>query len=171
MNKPGLNKSGFLLFELMLVVALVGILAMLGISSFEYLQHILVHNDAERLYSFILAERAQAMAKGKQQELRVDVAKNILIGAGMYGILSNGVIFGAPNKTFGPPSQPSEHIKNPCTFVNNTLILESNGTINAGSLYLTNSKKSCCYALTVPTGSYPFLRLYKWDAKKWHLVT
>lgn len=154
----------------MLVIALIALLAMLGVSSFDYLHKILVHSDGERLYSLILGQRAQAMATGQQIDLHIDVKNGLVTGANVHDSCTNGVLFDMPSKTYGPPSKPTELLKNACTFVDNTIRIDPDGSINAGSLYLTDTQKTCCFALTVPTGAYPFLRLYRYD-KKWHLLS
>lgn len=66
----------------------------------------------------------------------------------------------------GPPSNPKKLVTQAITFPDQAITFYPDGTISAGTLYLTNRDKQQ-YALTVPISKETFVRKYQYLRGQW----
>ena len=113
------------------------------------------------------ALQQQAMARQRQEDMLLDEAKNRYYMSGQWQELPPGIRFGFLPNTKGPPSAPTTVLQSAITFPGKKVSCYPDGTIQAGTVYLVNDKKSCMYALTSGVSAVSFLRKYRYDGT-WH---
>ncbi len=120
---------------------------------------------------FMLCEHLQqvAMLTNQQQEVHFDTAQHTYAHDVRVQQLPAHVHFGVPNGLQGPPAAPRAPVRSPVTFPRKLLVFHPDGTMQAGTVYLTDSKRECAYALTVPVSAVSYLRLYRYD-NGWQLI-
>lgn len=79
--------------------------------------------------------------------------------------LCSKVKFGFLEEVLGPPAEPTKKITTAITFPKKQIILYKNGTINSGSIYLTDKNKKHLYALTSSIAQISSLRKYYYKNK------
>lgn len=126
--------------------------------------------ELRKLYTFIQLCSYRAMMTNTPQEIVFDIMHNAYHCGQYQEQLCHDVQFGAGENVCGPPSKPCKPISKAMTFGNNALMLQPNGTMQSGSLYLTNKDKSVTYALTTPVGPISYIRTYRYDGHSWQLL-
>jgi hypothetical protein len=161
------QRSGFIMTEVLVGVALVMLLV--GITC--------VHIGAYRytcmqqqIYLFALTWRQLqqcAMARNKEQVMLLDETGNRYQCDGVWYDLPSTIRFGFLPESKGPPSTPTTPIRSAITFPGKKVSCFPDGTIQAGTVYLVDDKKSSMYALTSGVSAVSFLRKYRYDGT-WH---
>ena len=162
------TKSGSSLLELVVVIILIGIVFSFSAQVFKVTDHMFVRRELDRVYSALLYTQRKALLENKPCALTIDPVKGRFAADREY-TLSRGVMFGAPAGVFGPPSNPVASINDPVTFPGRVLTCYPDGTISAGALYLTDSQKSCGYALSCDASKVNHIRRYCYDGQ-WRLM-
>lgn len=170
--------SAYSLFECVVVLAL---LALIFSFSAYFINNrgsaALVHQDLDRLHAVLVFMQRKALLEGKACCVSFDLKKNRYTADTVH-TLSRGVIFGAPDQVHGPPSRPTALITNSVTWpqgiitfypasLDGQIIVP--GAISAGAIYLTDTKKSCLYALTCDASAFTHIRRYRYD-NSWVLI-
>lgn len=86
---------------------------------------------------------------------------------GVWYNLPATIRFGFLPESKGPPSTPTRPIRSAITFPGKKVSCFPDGTIQAGTVYLVDDKKSSMYALTSGVSAVSFLRKYRYDGT-WH---
>jgi hypothetical protein len=84
--------------------------------------------------------------------------------------LPRHLVFGAPTGSKGPPSAPEKPITHPITFEKNRMICYPDGTLQAGALYLLDTKTNTGYAITVPVTHASHVKRYRSTQSGWTLI-
>ena len=173
MQWPKLKRSnrhqGYFLFELMIVVALIALLMTFVLSYQGFMGRAAVRAELEQMRAACLYLQRRALQEGTQQELRIDQVRRTYTCDGAKHKFMGEVAFGAMPGVKGPPSAPRTEISRPITFQDERIIFHPNGTILPGTVYLTDRKKSCLYALSSGIGSAWDIHSYHY-AGKWQVI-
>lgn len=171
-----LIKSGFTLFEILIVISTIIFLISISINFFKLNNETLVLIELEKLYSCLLYLQNKAKIELKNQYLILNIKDNSY----KYNNypdkiqLSKHVIFGFLENSKGPPSNAKYLINKASTFKNNTIIFYKDGTISSGVIYIKDKNNQFMYALSSGISSITYLRRYKYiqnsNQNNWHLL-
>ena len=129
-----------------------------------------VRAELEHLYSVSYYLQRRALMLHKPQTITFDIQTNSYQANGKKYRLPSHVRFGTADGVKGPPSSPNALIKQPITFVKNSITFHPDGVIQAGAIYLTDVGKHCTYALSCSVSSVSYLRKYQYT-DGWHLIS
>lgn len=163
-----MHKSGTSLFELILCIALFALILSLSAHFMRGTDHLLVERELDRLYAAILFLQRKAIIEHKPCHLTFDM-RHRQYYTDTSSTLSLGIMFGVPHGVLGPPSRPIHLIEEPITWPQRTLTCYPDGTISAGTLYITNAKQTYLYALTCDASQVSHIRRYRYDGR-WILL-
>jgi hypothetical protein len=110
-----------------------------------------------------------AQATHQDQRLVFDVDAMIYTYGTCTHTLRGGVVYGFMPSQRGPPARPCGVLTTPVTFSSNSMIFHPNGIISSGSVYLSDNKRSCCYALSNSVSQVSYLRSYEFR-DKWYAI-
>lgn len=173
---PAHPAAGFTLMELLVVVAIVGVLSAISIPAFvRQIPKYRLKSAARELTSQLRCMRYEAVRGKKNVTMVFDTQFNccrvkghVVPAAGsftrQYG---NGIGFGfgAATKTAAIGSS-SRLPANPITFPGNPrhVTFNSRGLSNAGSIYLCNARGDACCVVVNSAGR---IRLRRWHGTRW----
>lgn len=168
------NFKGFTLFEVLLTISLLSIIIGIGSCYIFVVRVALVKIELERLHTSFVYVNRLAILQSRILELKFDsknhtysypdIHNNIKINQ-----MSKDVVFGTLPGLKGPPSAPVNIIINPISFKNNNVIFYPDGKISSGTVYITDNKLSCMYAISIPVSDFPYIRKYYYK-DKWMLL-
>ena len=153
----------------MIVIALVALLMTLSIGSFRFFNRWLVRLQLNHLYMLCLCTRCQAMALRRTLHIQCNSSTNTYASVHQQYHLRKAIFNYLPG-TMGPPSNPVYPITQPITFAQDTITFYPDGTMNAGTIYITDQDQTSMYALTIGVTEFPFIRTYLY-ANQWQLLT
>lgn len=162
-------KSGFILFELLVTLAIISIIIGISLNISIIADRSFVKIEIEKLYTIILYLQKKASINKQIESLFIDVEKNLYRFGNNIFYLAKNVKFGFVDGIKGPPSDPKNNINKSITFKNNTIFFYPDGNISAGIIYITDSKKSCFYALSSSAQEISYIRRYLYN-QKWLLI-
>lgn len=139
---------------------------MLSIPHFSFLQKTLVRSEIEKMHALFVYMQHLAIATQKDQTIEFDVANNVYFCNKQMIALAQGISFGTISGVYGPPSSPHTLINKPITFAHNKITFYAQGTMQAGTIYLTDRSKNYLYALTTPVSHISYVRRYKYE-REW----
>lgn len=163
------TKSGSILVELMLAVAIIGLLATIAMPSFKFLNKLALGNEAERLYSTFVLMQRKAMLQGNKLDLKFEEEGYIFDNR--KNRLASNIKFGYLPDVKGPPATPTQVIKAAITFKNKKAIFYADSKISPGTVYLIDEKYKLMYAVTVPVSEVSYIRRYQYKDKSWQLIS
>jgi prepilin-type N-terminal cleavage/methylation domain-containing protein len=163
------NKSGFTLIELVIVVALVALLATLGMMQLSFLDETITHAQVDKLAAVCSYVQHKAIASNSEHIILCDEQKNEYRGSNVVETLSPRVCFGFIPNVLGSPGSPSRAIKKAITFPDNSIHFYPTGIISSGTIYVTDKNKKYMYALSNAVSQVSYLRRYRYD-KTWKLL-
>lgn len=164
-----LNKIGFSLIELMIVLAIVTIIAMLTATSRMFFTDIATRLEIDKLYSLCHYAQRCAMASNQIQTITFNVSANTYRFGEREEKLSPGVIFGFIQGAKGPPAHPTSPLSKPITFTGEHITFYPDGIIQAGTMYLVNDNKTTMYALSNAVSQVSHLRKYSYNGS-WRMI-
>lgn len=162
--------AGFMLFEVIITVALAAFLWLLGISLFSSVQRLMVGFEAHKLCMTCRSLQYQALSSNVEQRLFFDRAQQLYRFNSHDERLSQGVLFGRGSGVVGSPSRPHQQDVAIVTFAGNRISFFPSGIVQAGTVYLTSQDRAVTYALSAPISQFSFLRIYRYNGK-WNLVS
>ncbi len=162
-------KKGFSLIELIIVIAIIGILSALVAINFSFFDSALIKSEIHKIHTVCHYLRRKAMMTNKIHTLTFDIKTNSYVYDDVHEQFAQQVIINCKSGIKGPPSTPTYLITKPVTFKNNTIIFYPSGIVSAGTLYLTDKYNNYQYALSVPIASISYIRMYHYDTK-WKLI-
>ena len=165
-----MKQAGFSLLELCIVIALVALLATIGLITFPSYDRLFVHTELDRLYTVFLACAHKAIATNTVQTILFDIKNNSYILDNISHPLTQHVCFGFIPKSSGPPAHPVQPIEDAVTFVHQQALFYPDGKIQAGTIYLTDTDKQNMFALTSAVGQVSYVRRYRYTANAWELI-
>ena len=162
-------KSGFILFELLVSLAIISIIIGISLNISIIADRSFLKIEIEKLYNIILYLQKKASINKQSESLFIDVEKNLYKFGNTIFYLAKNVEFGFIDGVKGPPSDPKNNITKAITFKNNTIFFYPDGNISAGIIYITDFKKSCLYALSSSAQEISYIRRYLYN-QKWLLI-
>ncbi|MBA3954817.1 hypothetical protein H0X48_05865 [Candidatus Dependentiae bacterium] len=164
------NVYGISLLEVTLSVSVLLLIVSLSMPLFVMHNRLFVKAELENIYGLMLYLQRKASVEQQIQTLILDVKKSSYRAHGEYTKLARDVVFAQPAFITDKNTQFKGFAKS-STFKNNTVVFYPDGTITSGSLFLTDSKHSCAYALTCGVGKVGFIRKYRYSGNKWVLLS
>jgi prepilin-type N-terminal cleavage/methylation domain-containing protein len=164
-----MRRKGFLLLEMMVVIALLALMSCMSMSIMHYYDRYLVRLELERLYATVMLLHHYALSTGQDQELIVDTTAHYYVTLYSKEFLTGGVKFGVPPRVKGPPSSPVTVLTKPVTFDRNRIVCYANGVIAAGTIYMINRVGNYVCALSSGVAQEPYIRCYDYQGK-WILL-
>lgn len=161
------KKHGYTIIELLVVVAILAILTSLAIPGLLFLKQNSISLEIDKLQIICQSLQKKAVSIGQKQYLSFNVANHSYFYDNHFERLSQGVFFGIIPGVKGPPANPKELITSPVTFPGQKIIFYPNGTISAGTTYLTNQQNNLLFAITIPVSQVSFIRKYKYMYGTW----
>ena len=161
------NRAGFIMFELLVGITLVMLMVGITCAHIGTYQYTCMKQQVALFALQWHALRQRAMVHSKPQEIVFDEVGNRYQVEGNWYDLPATMRFGFLSASKGPPSHPTTPIQSAITFVGKKVICFPDGTIQSGTVYLVDDKKSCMYALTSGVSAVSFLRKYRYDGT-WH---
>ncbi len=159
------TQSGFMLFELMLVIALILICSTMGFVSYNALKGTSFATDVAVLSLLLRTASTRATCLKKEQKITIDEATGALLYDGTRYALQEGFSFGVMADVYGPPSSPQKLVTQAVTFVDKKIIAHPDGSLQSGTLYITDSHNQ--YALTTPVSAFSYIRVYRYRDRAW----
>lgn len=159
------HNAGFLLIEVVLVVALILIIVTLAMPQMSFLTKQIVHSEIEKLASVCFFLRQCALVTNQEQTLMFNHHKGTYSSGEYTYSLAAGVRFGFLPNSYGPPSNPQHLISQAVTFKNGKITFYADGTISSGTVYMIDAKDTYFYALTTPSAQMPCIRKYEYEQR------
>jgi Tfp pilus assembly protein FimT len=158
-------QPGFMLFELMLVIALIIICSTIGFISYNAVKGTSFATDVAVLSMLLRTAATRATCLKKEQKISIDESTSTLVYDGIRYALQEGFSFGVLPNVYGPPSSPQKLVTQAVTFVDKKIVAYPDGTLQSGTLYITNSQEQ--YALTTPVSAFSYIRVYRYRDSAW----
>jgi len=159
-----LNKQGFTLIELAVVLALFLLLSIFVQVNINFLDRMILHTEIEKLQTICRYLQQCALVSNKQQELIFSQANKSYHHHNHNETLPTKVSFDFISGAKGPPASANKLIQKSITFANNRIIFYPTGIISAGTVYLTDQTKQAMYALSNGVSQISFLRTYRYNS-------
>ncbi len=154
-----------MLFEIMLVVALIALFSVIGFVSFKRFNGTSITSDIAVLSLLLHTAATRATSLKKKQTITIDEHDSALIYDGTRYSLQEGFSFKVLPDIYGPPSAPQGLITQAVTFVDKKIVAHTDGTLQSGTLYITDSQVQ--YALTTPVSAFSYVRAYRYRDGIW----
>lgn len=161
------KRQGSTLIELLVVVAILAILVSLAVPGLFFLKQNSIGLEIDKLQIVCQLLQKKAVSTGQKEYLSFNLSDHSYFYSNHFERLAEGVFFGIIPGVTGPPAHPKEIITSPVTFPGQKIIFYPNGTISAGTAYLTNQQNKLLYAITVPVSQVSFIRKYKYVHGAW----
>lgn len=161
-RKPA-NKEGFLLLEVLVVLALVAALMALSGACSSFVRRALVRAEIEKLHTICCYLKQVAQVSNGQCTLSFDVQKGLYRYEDTVETLPKQVMFGAPMRVLGPPSAPLKAVTRGVTFPQDQIVFYPSGIVHAGTVYLSDTGGAYTCALSCAVSQVSYLRKYFYD--------
>jgi len=171
----GWNQRGFTLVELMMVIAIIGIVAAVpAFNALEVLPRYQLHAAARDFSGNLRLARKSAIRAARNVQVVFDQSRNSYSLDGRTvphsGTLEShyggGVRFGFGRATKSAAATSSKLPSSPITFQGKPKLVTFNqrGLSNAGRAYFTNKRGDCCAVVVSTSGR---IRMRSWTGKGW----
>lgn len=164
------SKEAFTLIEVIIVIALVALLACLGLTQLSFLDSTITRMEVDKLAVVCSFLQQHAIATDSEQVLKCDVSKNEYHFGNSREILSRRIAFDFLKGALGSPGNPSHPITKAITFVGSSIHFYSTGIISSGTVYLVDKNNRYMYALSNAISQVSHMRLYRYDGGKWKML-
>lgn len=156
-------KRGYSLLELMIVIAITALCATLSIALIPAFTAYQLQAETDVLYQTCVYLKQQALLTGLPQTLNFNLAHNSYTYGTTTHTLPHPVVFGYMANSMGPPAHPHTNLSTACTFAKNSITFHPHGSIDAGTIYLTTTKKNRMAAVTIAVSEYAYIRRYVYN--------
>jgi hypothetical protein len=156
--------------EVIIVLALVALLASLGMATVDFFNNNLVATEMNKLYAAVMYMQRCAQVSNQPATISFNLADNSYSFDGHQERLPHNVHFGAPESIKGPPACAHWPITTPITFQNQEITCYPSGIIQSGTVYCSDAANAYVYALSCAVAQASYIRLYKYEGS-WHLIT
>lgn len=168
-HKTNQNKTGFTLFEMTVVLALIATIATLCLPTINFFKRNTGHLAVETLRMTIMMLHQRALTTGKQCTLVFDQCNHTYSYNSDVVKLPATLRFGVQPGVLGPPSAPKSPIKKSITLPAHRVRFGPGGIIDAGTIYMVDSSINVMYAITIPVTHDPYVRAYRYT-KQWKML-
>ena len=165
------NTRGSLLVNLGIAFVLILFIVTISVPRITFMRRFLLRTEIEKLHAMFHYLQERALVINEDQMLMFDIEHQCYFIGDRKEQLPQGIIFGFLPNTAGPPSKPIKPITHAVTFKNNKATFYADGTIAAGTVYLTDLDRTSMYALTSPISQISFLRTYRYYKGSWVPLT
>jgi prepilin-type N-terminal cleavage/methylation domain-containing protein len=163
-----MRTRGVTLLEVSIVLALIACLATIGLSFTNLIDRSLVAFELKRIYALFTSLHHRAVVTGQRQTLCLGTEQADQLSVHP---LCRGVVLGYSPGIHGPPGNVNgKLLDSAITFPKKRATFYEDGSVQAGSLYLTDQNRTVTYALTVDAGSCSYIRCYVYN-KGWKLLS
>lgn len=162
-------RAGYLMLEVALVIACILVLVSIGLPHMALLEQRMVNYEIALMRQFFTATAQRAMATGIPQEIILDPYTKSYASGGFKHYLAQGVEFGCAREVTSSPSDDGNPV-GITTFAHHKITCFANGSLQCGTVYLTNTQHSVCSCLTVPVGNYLHIRTYRYTNSQWKRI-
>jgi len=159
------TRVGYLLFELLVVLVLIAIVALATMGTGSWQSHQLLRYEVDTLYYAIIAASQRALCRGTLERLSFPTRTSWRSAATEH-TLAESVTFGTIPQLKGPPSHPVTTVTDPISFVGHGIICYPNGQVQPGTVYFTDEQQHV-YAITCPVSSISYMRRYRYVDGRW----
>lgn len=162
---------GISLLEVVLSVALLMLILTMSMPLFVMHKRLFVKAELENIYGLMLYLQRKASVECSIQTLVFNTSNTTysINNTAATSKLAQDVIFAQPRFTHNK-SFKRDQLERPTSFKNGTVYFYPDGTITAGTLFLTDSKHSCAYALTCGVAQIGFIRKYRFSGDTWAIL-
>ncbi len=164
------NKEAFTLIEVILVIALVALLACLGMMQLSFLDSTIARMEVDKLSVVCSFLQQHAIVTNSEQVLKCDVLKNEYHFGSSREIVSRRIAFDFLKGTMGSPGNPNHSITKAITFAGSSIHFYPTGIISSGTIYLVDKNNRYMYALSNAISQVSHVRLYRYDGGKWKIL-
>lgn len=170
MKSKGRHQRGFSVVEVVVVLALIALLMGLTMSIGSWFARFLVQREIHKFQTLCYYVQAHAVATGHEEMIRLDRHKQGYWYHETFHALPPGIAYAIMPRIAYGPGQRAYHRHNPISYVNDTIHFYPDGTIQAGTLYM--SDRTTQYALTTNVGAISYIRIYYYDPvlQNWTLM-
>lgn len=154
-----------MLFEFLLIIAIVMVCSTMGFVTYTSFKKVSFSHDAAQLRLLFHTAATRARCLKKEQRLMVHADDSTITFNHEAYTLTSGYHFGVLPNVYGPPSSPQKLIANPVTFTEGTIIAHPDGTLQAGTVYITDDETQ--YAVTTPVSAFSHIRVYRYKNNIW----
>lgn len=137
------------------------------VPSLSFLKQQAIANELDRLHTVCIFLQKQSIYTGQKKILTFNATEGTYFYNQQKVELTDNVKFGVMGGVMGPPANPEGLITSPISFLNQKIIFYPNGTISAGTAYLTNQQQTTLYALTIAVSQVAFIRKYRYQNQQW----
>jgi len=163
-------QPAFSLLELMIVIALFSLVSMISIGSYQSYHRFLISVELNQLRLLLLCLRYKAMALHSTISVLLNPAQHSYTFDNQAHHMRCALFNYLPG-TMGPPAYPHQMIVKAITFDHDRINFYADGSVSAGTLYVTDKQNSCMYALTIAVNEFFNIRIYSYNASQpWHLI-
>jgi Tfp pilus assembly protein FimT len=155
------NKQGVTLIEAMVVLMLITIASGLVVFYSSYFNRTTMRSEIRKLHTICHYLRQSAIMENKPYTLTFNTQQHTYTYKNTQEQLPPSVRFDAIKTIKGPPSAPTHPITSAITFPNQCITFHPNGTMQSGTVYLTDKQQTYMCALTSPVSHVSFLRIYE----------
>lgn len=168
-QKHLISNKAFTLIELVVAIAIILVIATIGITSYRYHKAQILAAESQKLYLNIINLQQKAVATGSEIALTFR-NNNSYYFENRNENLNKNIKFGFLKNAYGPPAQPTSLITKAITFKNEQIRFEPSGNISSGTVYLVDNSEKFMYAITIGVAKKIYVRIYKFISSKWQLV-
>jgi hypothetical protein len=165
---PLKKNNAFLLMELLVVFAIMAFAACLPVWYFSFNSYAL-EQELKTLRSWLLAIQQKAMITGADITVTIDTKNDRFNADNESYILQRSITFGYKPGTHGPPSKPTELLKDSVTFKNREICFFHDGAMHVGTCYFIDDHEQVG-ALTGGLSLHGTIRCYKLLGQQWNLI-
>ncbi len=143
------NSRGFTMLEIMITIVIIGILASMATPRFlNFIQRMKGRAEASRDVSFLRSARSEAVSSGTPTGVKLNnVNKSLFVFQDIDG--DNIYTAGIDSITAGPITLSGSTILKSCSFGNNTVIFNTNGTANSSGSFVFTYEEDTTRVFTI----------------------
>lgn len=153
-------RAGFTLLEICCLLFILIIITSITVSVISNFDNVILKTELNQLYLTCISLQKEAKATGEEKTIIFNTKNNSYKIEDENYELSKQVCFGVLDNIKGPPSGPQKIQKNPITFEKNQIKFYADGTIQSGTIYITDKKKRYQFALTSGIEKMPYITIY-----------